>query len=150
MRNGISSHQSQMAYDDTSLRNDSIQDYSMIHLDAYGNIMSWNKGAEKIKGYSTEEIIGKNISVFYPIEAVKKGLPQENLNLAKTNGTYAVSGTMVRKDGTFFRGSMVITALYQDDKTLCGYVKITRDIKSNKELSDEIALIHNQAEDNIN
>jgi len=141
--------QNKAVYDDLQLLLDNTQDYAIIRLDSEGYIMSWNKGAERIKGYTQEEIIGKNFEIFYPKEEIKKGRPQENLKLATTNGTYAALGTRIRKDGTSFWGDMVITALYTDDKKLRGFVKITRDMSGRKELSDELELLHHQAEEII-
>jgi len=127
----------------------SIQDYAIIRLDVEGNITSWNKGAEQIKGYTAGEAIGRNFSRFYIPEDVAAGVPQANLNLATVNGSYTGTGPRIRKNGSVFWGDMVITALKTDDGGLRGFVKITRDITKQKEMSDELERLHLQAERNI-
>jgi PAS domain S-box-containing protein len=136
-------------YDDLLLLMNSIKDYAIIRLDTEGNIISWNKGAEHIKGYTANEVIGKNFSIFYSPEDIAAGVPQANLNFATANGSYANTGLRVRKDGSTFWCDMVITALYVDDGSLRGFVKITRDITKQKEMGDELERIHRQAERNI-
>ncbi|MHB8209358.1 PAS domain-containing sensor histidine kinase [Mucilaginibacter sp.] len=136
-------------YDDLLLLMNSIQDYAIIRLDTEGNIISWNKGAEQIKGYTTNEAIGRNFSIFYSPEDIAAGVPQANLNLARVNGSYANTGLRVRKDDSTFWCDMVITALYVDDGSLRGFVKITRDITKQKEMGDELERMHRQAEQSI-
>src|ERR1700761_3617617 len=125
MDNRPVSSQSNTPNDDLLLLMNSIQDYAIIRLDTKGNIVTWNKGAENIKGYHPEEVIGKNYSIFYLADDIKNGVPQANLNLAKANGSYARTGWRVRKDGSVFWADMVITALYADNGDLRGFVKIT-------------------------
>jgi len=138
-----------IVYDDLLLLMNSIQDYAIIRLDVEGNITSWNKGAEQIKGYTAGEAIGRNFSRFYIPEDVAAGVPQANLNLATVNGCYTGTGPRIRKNGSVFWGDMVITALKTDDGGLRGFVKITRDITKQKEMSDELERLHLQAERNI-
>jgi len=135
----------QVVYDDLLLLMNSIQDYAIIRLDTEGYITSWNKGAEYIKGYTAEEAIGRNFSIFYEPEDVASALPQANLRQAAENGSCTQSGLRVRKDGSTFWGDMVITALRADDASLRGFVKITRDITRQKERDDELERLHRQA-----
>jgi PAS domain S-box-containing protein len=138
-----------IVYDDLLLLMNSIRDYAIIRLDTEGNITSWNRGAEQIKGYTAEEAIRKNFSIFYSAEDIGNGVPQANLNLAMVNGSYAGTALRVRKNGSVFWGDMVITALYTDDNSLRGFVKITRDITRQKELSEDLEHLHLQAKQMI-
>jgi len=149
MKTWRSSSENNLVYDDLLLLMNSIQDYAIIRLDSNGNITSWNKGAENIKGYTAAEAIGKNFLIFYPQEDIENGVPQANLNLAKVKGSCATSGLRVRKDGSVFWADMVITALCSDDGSLRGFVKITRDITKQKELEDELEHLHIEAERSI-
>ena len=135
-----------LSYDDLLLLINSVQDYAIIMLDTTGNITSWNKGAENIKGYSAKNAIGKNFSMFYSPDDIKRGEPQINLKMAAANGSFSKSGFRVRKDGSAFWGDVVITALYTVDGQLRGFVKITRDMTKQKELSDEVERLHRQTE----
>jgi PAS domain S-box-containing protein len=149
MKTKLLSPPNNVVYDDLLLLMNSIQDYAIIRLDTEGNITSWNKGAEQIKGYTANEAIGRNFSMFYSQQDVAAGVPKANLNLAKANSSYANSGMRIRKDGTVFWGDMVITALYADDNSLRGFVKITRDITKQKEMGDELVRLHSYAEQSI-
>jgi len=135
-----------LSYDDLLLLINSVQDYAIIMLDTKGNITSWNKGAENIKGYTAKEAIGKHFSIFYSPDDIKKGEPKNNLNLARSNGSFSKSGFRVRKDGSVFWGDMVITALFTDEGQLRGFAKITRDMTRQKNLSDEVERLHRQTE----
>ena len=107
---------------------DAVTDYGIFVLDEQGHIVSWNSGAQRLKGYSREEILGHHFSVFYPPEAVAAGWPQEELRRAAALGRFEDEGWRVRKDGTRFWANVVITALREPDGTLVGYAKITRDL----------------------
>jgi PAS domain S-box-containing protein len=106
-----------------------ILDYAIILMDIDGTILSWNKGAEKIKGYKTEEIIGQNFRLFYLPQARQELLPENLLLLAKTEGRAKHTGMRVRKDGTVFWGSVVITALHDDNNEVVGFAKLTRELR---------------------
>lgn len=106
-----------------------IQDYAMILLDENGTILTWNKGAEKIKGYKAEEIIGQNFSIFYLPQDRQAGLPNKLLDLAKTEGRARHIGRRVRRDGTTFWGSISITALHDENNEVAGYAKLTRELR---------------------
>jgi PAS domain S-box-containing protein len=105
-----------------------VRDYAIFLLDAAGHVQSWNKGAESIKGYRREEIIGSHFSRFYPPEAVERGWPQQELKIARVHGRHEEDGWRLRKDGTPFWANVVITALYGDNGSVRGFLKITRDL----------------------
>lgn len=106
---------------------DAVKDYAIFMLDPQGQITSWNHGAERIKGYRAAEIIGKHFSCFYPEEDVRAGKPQRELEIAAREGTFEEEGWRVRKDGSRFCASVVITALRDHRGALLGFAKITRD-----------------------
>ena len=88
-----------------------VREYAIFMLDPYGYITTWNQGAQRIKGYGSEEIIGEHFSVFYTDEDFKRGHPEEELRIAKAEGSYEEEGLRVRKDGSTFWASVLITAL---------------------------------------
>ncbi|HET6543792.1 MAG TPA: PAS domain S-box protein [Chryseolinea sp.] len=113
-----------------------VQDYAIILLDKDGTILNWNKGAQKIKGYKDEEIVGKNFSVFY-LEADRRNkLPEELINQAEREGRAMHEGWRKRKDGSKFWGSIVITALHDSDGNVIGFSKVTRDLTERKLAED--------------
>lgn len=111
---------------------ESIQNYAIYMINVDGIVTSWNAGAHHIKKYSASEILGKHFSVFYPSEDVQKGIPEANLAMAEQQGRYVEEGWRVRKDGSRFWASVVITALRDKDGRLCGFVKVTGDITERK------------------
>ena len=113
-----------------------VEDYVIILLDENGRIENWNRGAQKIKGYTAEEILGKHFSVFYPEEDRKKGIPGGLLSKAATEGKAPHEGWRIRKDGSRFWGNVVITALHNDDGKVIGFTKVTRDL-TEKKLAEE-------------
>ena len=116
----------------------SVKDYAIFMVDINGIIVSWNEGAAHIKGYSTEEIIGKNISIFYINDEVETGEPAKNLKIATINGHFEKEGWRKRKDGSVFWANVVFTAIYDDKDQLCGFTKITRDMTERKILEDKL------------
>jgi PAS domain S-box-containing protein len=110
-----------------------VTDYALFMLDRDGKVTSWNAGGERIKGYTAEEIIGRHFSCFYTDAARAAGRPARALNIAETTGRYEEEGWRVRKDGSFFWASVVIDPIRDDDGTLIGYAKITRDISERRE-----------------
>jgi len=104
-----------------------VVDYAIFMLDLDGVITNWNAGAERIKGYAADEIVGQHFGIFYTPEDRAAGLPARSLETARREGKYAAEGWRVRKDGTRFFASVVIDAIY-DAGTLVGFAKITRDI----------------------
>lgn len=109
-----------------------VQDYAIILLNNDGTILNWNKGAEKIKGYSEKEIVGKNFTIFYLPEDQQRQLPQSLITEAKNSGRAVHEGYRIRKDGTVFWGSITITALHDDDDNVIGFSKVTRDLTERK------------------
>lgn len=107
---------------------DSVEEYAIYLLDPTGNVITWNTGAEKIKGYSGDEIIGKNFASFYTADDVAAGKPQRNLREASRRGSIRDQGLRVRKDGSTFEAEVVITALRNEAGEIRGFSKVTRDI----------------------
>ena len=119
---------------------DSVEEYAIYLLDSKGNVVTWNTGAEKIKGYMAEEIIGKNFACFYTAEDVVADRPQHNLREAARRGHIRDQGLRVRKNGSTFEAEVVLTALYDPNGNIRGYSKVTRDI------TDQIRSRENEAE----
>jgi PAS domain S-box-containing protein len=115
-----------------------IQDYAIILLDRDGFIQNWNKGAEKIKLYKEEEIIGKHFSIFYLPEDVKDRLPYRLIDIARTTGRANHEGWRKRSDDTRFWGSVTITAVHDDVGEVIGFAKVTRDLTERKAAEDEL------------
>jgi PAS domain S-box-containing protein len=105
-----------------------VTDYAIFMISPEGNVSSWNAGAQRIKGYTPEEIIGKHFSTFYTEEDRRAGRPQKALEIAARDTRYEKEGWRVRKDGTKFWANVVLDAVYNDDGSLLGFAKITRDI----------------------
>ncbi|WP_153797854.1 PAS domain-containing sensor histidine kinase, partial [Foetidibacter luteolus] len=109
-----------------------IKDYAVILMDAAGNINNWNIGAERIKGYKPNEVIGKNFKVFYTSNDIHQNQPEKLLQSATVNGTAVDEGWRVRKDGSLFWASVTITAIYDEKGNVTGFSKITRDLTSKR------------------
>ena len=109
-----------------------VQDYAIVLLDLDGTILSWNKGVQQIKGYSADQIIGQNFSIFYLPRDRQENLPQKLLALAKEEGRAKHIGRRVRKDGTIFWGSVVITALHDEENNVVGFTKLTRELNNHE------------------
>ena len=105
-----------------------IQDYAIILLDIDGTILTWNKGAEKIKGYKEEEILGQNFRIFYMPQDRQAGLPEQLIEHAKKEGRARHIGRRLRKDGAIFWGSILITALHDDNGEVIGFTKLTSEV----------------------
>ncbi|MCC8405508.1 PAS domain S-box protein [Paraburkholderia sp. MMS20-SJTN17] len=110
-----------------------ISDYAIFLLDATGHVVSWNAGAQKLKGYTEGEIVGQHFSRFYTEEAVARGWPAYELEQATLTGRFEDEGWRVRKDGTMFWANVVITAVRNEAGTLTGFAKITRDLTAQRE-----------------
>jgi PAS domain S-box-containing protein len=110
-----------------------IRDYAIFTLDPGGHVTSWNVGAERIKGYTAEEIAGRHFSVFYPAQDIESGKPERELATAAADGRVEDEGWRLRKDGSRFWANVVITALYDDAGTLHGFGKITRDMTERRD-----------------
>jgi len=128
-----------------------VKEYAILTLDPAGNITSWNQGAERIKGYKANEIVGRHFSAFYPPEDLQNGIPERELETVITEGRVEAEGWRIRKDGTRFWASVVITALTDETGKLRGFSKVTRDItepKRAKELLQESEERHRKLFDN--
>jgi PAS domain S-box-containing protein len=110
----------------------SVKDYAIFMLNPEGRIMSWNTGAEKIKGYTENEIIGKHFSIFYPSEEIQAGKPERELKTALAEGRFEEEGWRLRKDGSLFWANVVITPVYNGAEALLGFSKVTRDLTERK------------------
>ncbi|MGO7333594.1 PAS domain S-box protein [Rhizobium leguminosarum] len=110
-----------------------VSDYAIYMLDPNGNVSSWNFGAERIKGYRPQEIIGQHFSTFYTPEDREAGLPETALGIARAEGRFEREGWRVRKDGTRFWASIVIDAIRDEEGDVLGFAKITRDITEKME-----------------
>ena len=111
---------------------ESVQEYAIFMLSPQGNVINWNKGAERIKGYTADEILGKHFSCFYPPEAIEQGKPGQELRTAIEQGQAKEEGWRVRKNGQRFWANVVITALFDKDGCLQGFAKISRDMTEAK------------------
>ncbi len=121
-----------------------VKDYAIITLDTDGNVTTWNSGAERIKGYTAEEIVGQHFSRFYPDEDVKAGKPGRELVEAARVGKLEDEGWRIRKDGSRFWANVLITALRDEDGQLRGFGKVTRDITERKHSEDAIRALNEQ------
>lgn len=120
---------------------DSIRDYAIYMLDLDGNIKTWSRGAQQIKGYTPEEVIGRNFAMFYPPEDVATGKPMRQLELAVKNGTYEDESTHVRKDGSRFWASVLVSPIRDADGNLRGFVNLTHDVTERKRSADRAAFL---------
>ena len=116
------------AGDQLELLVSNVVDYAIFMLDTTGRIVTWNEGAQRINGYTADEIIGRHFSVFYPVEDALHKKPDWELEVATRDGRYEEEGWRIRKDGSRFWASVVITALRDDTGRLHGFGKVTRDL----------------------
>ena len=117
---------------------ESVRDYAIFMLDPQGNVVSWNPGAERMKGYAAEEIIGRHFSTFYTPEAVASGYPDHELEVAASQGRYEDEGIRVRQDGSHFYANVIITAVRDSSGELRGFAKVTRDITDRRRADEEL------------
>jgi PAS domain S-box-containing protein len=127
---------------------ESVKDYAIFMLDPTGHVVTWNEGAERIKGYRAQEIIGQHFSRFYPEPEASSGKCEEELRIAASEGRFEEEGWRVRKDGTRFWANVVITALRDPSGRLVGFAKVTRDLTQRRRMDDERVLLA-QAEESI-
>lgn len=123
-----------------------VEDYAILLLDKNGIVVNWNKGAEKIKGYKDVEIIGRHFSVFYTPEDQDAKLPDSLIEKAKLDGKAIHEGWRVRKNGAAFWGSIVITAIHDEENNVIGFTKVTRDLTEKKAAEDRILKYSRQLE----
>src|SRR5438445_245956 len=123
-----------------------VEDYAIFLLDADGRIASWNVGAERIKGYRADEVIGQHLSRFYTPEDVAAGRPAHALDVARREGVYRDEGWRLRKDGSRFWASVMLTPLRDEGGRLRGFAKVTRDLTGRHEAEEQrLALAREQA-----
>lgn len=115
-----------------------VKDYAIFMLDPQGNVLNWNAGAERLKGYGEQEIIGKHFSCFYTEEERNAGKPEEELKIAAVEGRAEDEGWRIRKDGSRFWADVIITALHDENGKLQGFSKVTRDITARKRAEEKI------------
>jgi PAS domain S-box-containing protein len=128
---------------------ESVADYAIFVLDPDGRVLTWNDGAKAIKGYSREEIVGEHFSKFYLPEAVQSGWPARELALAEKEGRFADEGWRVKKDGSVFWASVIITPLRNSDGKLCGFAKVTRDMTERKRWEERIQNLNTELRNRV-
>ena len=117
---------------------EAVKDYGIFMLGPKGHIMTWNDGAEKIKGYKKAEILGKHFSTFYTLEDIQDNKPARELEIAIQTGKYEEEGWRIRKDGSVFWANIVITALFNEENKLIGFSKVTRDLSERKKAEERL------------
>jgi PAS domain S-box-containing protein len=115
----------------------SVKDYAIFILDPDGHVATWNPGAERLKGYSTSEIVGRHFSAFYPEEDVRRGKCEHELEVAQRLGRLEDEGWRIRKDGSRFWANVVITPIRDERQALVGFAKVTRDLSDRKRHEEE-------------
>ncbi|RYG22412.1 MAG: PAS domain S-box protein, partial [Burkholderiales bacterium] len=123
---------------------ESVTDYAIYLLDPEGKVSSWNAGAQRIKGYTSDEIVGRSFATFYTEADRLSGEPQRALETAATKGRFEREALRVRKDGTQFWAHVTIDAIREPDGTLLGFAKITRDITERVKAQRELELAREQ------
>jgi PAS domain S-box-containing protein len=117
---------------------EAVTDYAIFLLDPEGNIQTWNAGAQRIKGYRADEVVGRHFSIFYPPELLDADFPATELRVAQEVGRFENEGFRLRKDGSRFWANVVITALKDDAGRLVGFSKITRDLSESREHEEQL------------
>jgi len=125
---------------------ESVTDAAIVMLDSAGRVVSWNTGAQRIKGYSAEEIVGEHFSRFYPAADIERGTPQLELELAAAQGRFEVEGWRVRKDGTVFWANVVLTAIRDPAGNARGFAKLTRDLTERRQVEETLTRAKGAAE----
>jgi formate hydrogenlyase transcriptional activator len=117
-----------------------VRDYAIFMLDSQGRVKSWNPEAERIKGYTAEEILGQHFSRFYTEEDIERGKPDHELGIAAAQGRFEDEGWRVRKDGSRFFANVIVTALRDENGQLHGFSKVTRDFTERKRAEEALLL----------
>ena len=125
---------------------ESVTDCAIVMLDSEGRVVSWNTGAQRIKGYSAEEIVGQHFSRFYPPEDIVRGVPQRDLDAAAAEGRCEVEGWRVRKDGSTFWANVVFTAIRDPAGQPRGFAKLTRDLTERRQVEETLTNAKGAAE----
>lgn len=121
-----------------------VEEYAIFGMDPRGSITTWNKGAERIKGYLEAEIIGQNYRILFTEEGMREGKPEQELILACERGKFEAEAWRRRKDGTHFWAKVTLTPIYDPDQVLAGYTKITRDLTKQKAHQEALSRQHEQ------
>ena len=116
---------------------ESVTDYAIFALDPEGHVLSWNPGAERFKGYTSKEIVGRHFSVFYPDEDIAAGKPDTEIEVASKVGRFEDEGWRIRKNGSRFWANVVITALHDSEGKLIGFAKVTRDLTARRAAEEQ-------------
>jgi PAS domain S-box-containing protein len=117
---------------------DQVTDYAIFLLTPEGNVATWNPGAQRIKGYRPEEIVGRHFRTFYSSQAQEAKLPEQELTIAAATGRFEDEGWRVRKDGSTFWANVIITAIRDASGQLVGYGKVTRDLTERKKAEEQL------------
>jgi PAS domain S-box-containing protein len=125
---------------------ESVTDCAIVMLDSEGGVVSWNTGAERIKGYRAEEIVGQHFSRFYPRQDIERGVPQRDLDSAAAEGRFEVEGWRVRKDGSTFWANVVFTAIRDQAGNARGFAKLTRDLTERRQVEETLTKAKGAAE----
>ena len=125
---------------------ESVTDYAIVMLDPEGRVVSWNSGAQRIKGYRAEEILGQHFSRFYPPEDIDRGTPQRDLDVVTAKGRFEDEGFRARKDGSTFWANVVFTAIRDQGGNLRGFAKLTRDLTEHRKAEAELTNAKSLAE----
>ena len=128
---------------------EAVRDYAIFFIDPTGRITSWNTGASRLKGYSAQEVIGQNFSIFYTEPDRLRGHPQEELRRAVADGRYEEEGWRVRKDGSQFWANVVITTIRDDRGEHIGFGKVTRDMTERKQAEERLRGLNAELEERI-
>ena len=128
---------------------DQVKDYAIFAVDPNGYIITWNSGAELLKGYRAEEIIGQHIERFYAEPDRHANKPLELLKLAREQGRVEYEGWRIRKDGSRFWADVIITALVDEKGTLRGYAKVTRDLTERRQAEEALREAKNELEHRV-
>jgi PAS domain S-box-containing protein len=125
---------------------ESVTDAAIVMLDSEGHVVSWNTGAQRIKGYSAEEIVGQHFSRFYPPADIARGAPQDDLDAAAHQGRFEVEGWRARKDGSMFWANVVFTAIRDPAGNARGFAKLTRDLTERRQVEQTLTRATRAAE----
>ncbi len=140
---------SQIDLESYNLLLENVKDYAIMIIDVDGHIISWSKGAEKVKGYSGDDIIGKHFSVFYTEEQIRNKEPEKNLQKAKELGKFEREGWRVRRDGSTFWANVVITVLKNSDGEVVGFGKVAHDLSSQVQTQERISQLNKELENRL-
>lgn len=116
---------------------DQVREYAIFMLDTTGRVTTWNRGAQRIKGYAADSIIGRHFSCFYPSDEIAADTPGRHIERARAAGQIEYEGWRIRRDGSRFWASVVLTAIHDDDGSLTGFAKVTRDLTARREAETE-------------